>query len=148
MGKSRKSVKRRTSVKVTRSKKRKVKQTKATALLPKDVREELSFPLNATGGRTKTQWDTKRTLKKNYEDNKVASDVNATIGMDIDGGDGDGGGAKSSNHRCAVSMCQPMMIPTMMVVTVLTTIVTLTMLVTMAVPLAPIICVRSSCSRR
>ena len=99
MGKSRKSVKRRMSVKVTRSKKRKVKQTKATALLPKDVREELSLPLNATGGRTKTQWDTKRTLKKNYEDNKVASDVNATIGMDIDGGDGDGESYGSGEGR-------------------------------------------------
>ena len=32
----------------------------------------------------KTQWDTKRTLKKNYELNKVAADSNATIGMDID----------------------------------------------------------------
>jgi len=31
-----------------------------------------------------SQWNTKRTLKKNYEDNKVAVNVNASIGMDVD----------------------------------------------------------------
>ncbi|QDZ24141.1 putative Nop16-like ribosome biogenesis protein [Chloropicon primus] len=86
MARSRKSVRRRTSVKVTRGKKRKVKQTKAlAATVPKEVQEKLDLPLSAgAGGVSKTQWNTKRTLKKNYEDNKVAVNVNASIGMDVD----------------------------------------------------------------
>ena len=67
-------------------KKRNILKTKATAILPKQVRENLSIPRAAGKLATKTQWDTKRTLKRNYEDNKVVSDANASIGMDIDEG--------------------------------------------------------------
>ena len=61
-------------------KKRKVLKTKATAILPNEVREKLSIPAASGKQPNKTQWDTKRTLKKNYEDNKVTMNVN----MDID----------------------------------------------------------------
>ena len=81
MGRSRKSVRRKVSVKVSASKKkRKVMKTKAHAILPHEVREKLSIPTASGKKASKTQWDTKRTLKKNYEDNKVTMNVN----MDID----------------------------------------------------------------
>lgn len=77
-------MKRKVSVKVRASKKKKRKDTKAVAILPKQVKEKLELPFAAGTAARKTQWDTKRTLKKNYELNKVAADSNATIGMDID----------------------------------------------------------------
>ena len=84
MARSRKSVRKRTSVKVTVKKKRKVKQTKALARLP--LEENMALPLSGEG-KSSTKWDTKRTLRRNYEDNAVAEDVNKSIGMEIDGDD-------------------------------------------------------------
>ena len=84
MGKSRKAVKRRVSSKVSIKKKKKSKQTKAVATLPKSVKENLQIP--ASSVHQKAAWDDKKTLKKNYAMNKVKMDVNA-IEMDVDTGE-------------------------------------------------------------
>ena len=106
MGRSRKSVRRRTTVKVKRKSKK--RQNKAIATLPKELKAgqmlvDASIPGTA---RKQTTWSTDRTLKRNYRDNQVMGDANA-IGMDVDV-DGDGAApikeAGASNPKAQVAI--------------------------------------------